>query len=176
MWAAFLALQSFIKDEGNMHHVKLLLDNTVTLNCLRKMGSNKSSKLYSLTGEIWNWCIKWKLWISTSYIPGVQNIGVDEETRKGNLDSEWMLNTSLLFQSLTILKFELGVDLSASLIHRQFLRYVSYRLVPYAFAIDAFSIDWCSLKFYLFPPFSLLSRYFKKNRSDNATGVIVAPY
>lgn len=136
MLGAYLAIKSFLKDKKNIH-VQLLMDNMVALNCLRKMGSSKSQKLNNLTKEIWGWCIKQGIWISTAYIPGIENVEADEESRKVNLDSEWMLNTPLLSQSLNMLRFEPDIDLFASRINHQFERYVSFRPDPNAFAIDA---------------------------------------
>ena len=50
-----------------------------------------------------------------------------------------------------------------------FQNYVAYRTNPDAFAIDAFSLDWSFLKFYEFPPFSVIY----KTQDDQAEGLCV---
>ena len=42
--------------------------------------------------------------------------------------------------------------------------------------IDAFSIDWFDLKFYAFPPISVIPRVLAKVKQDSAEGIIVVPF
>ena len=44
-----------------------------------------------------------------------------------------------------------------------------------AWAVDAFYISWRDIKFYSFPPFSVLSRVLSKIKPDNASGILVVP-
>ena len=45
---------------------------------------------------------------------------------------------------------------------------MSYRPDPNAIAINAFSLDWANLKFYAFPPFSVVSSVLSKMEMDQA--------
>ena len=86
-----------------------------------------------------------------------------------------MLNPTLLSQSLKTLKFAPDIDLFASRLNKQFPSYVAYRPDPESIAIDAFSINWENLKFYAFPPFSVITAVLKKIQEDKAIGVCVLP-
>ena len=42
--------------------------------------------------------------------------------------------------------------------------------------MDSFAVSWHSLKFYAFPPFSIISRTLKKIKAEKAEGILVVPY
>ena len=50
---------------------------------------------------------------------------------------------------------------------------MSFRPDPEAFAIDAFSLDWSNLKFYAFPPFSVILTVLSKLKCEGAMEVCV---
>ena len=64
----------------------------------------------------------------------------------------------------------------ASNINYQFHTYFSYKADPKAKAVDSFTVSWHSLKFYAFPPFSIISRTLKKIKAEKAEGILVVPY
>ena len=64
----------------------------------------------------------------------------------------------------------------ASNINYQFHTYFSNKADPKAKAVDSFSVCWHSLKFYAFPPFSVISRTLKKTKAEKAEGILVVPY
>ena len=68
------------------------------------------------------------------------------------------------------------VDLFASRLNCQLHPFVSWKLGPGAWAINAFSICWTNLIFYAFPPFSILGRVLAKVQQDRAMGILVAPF
>ena len=86
-----------------------------------------------------------------------------------------MLNPTDLQKSLTQLQFTPVIDLFASRINKQFVRYASFRPDPEAETIDAFTIQWGNLKFYMFPPFSVVPAVLRKIVEDQAMGVCVLP-
>ena len=142
------------------------------------MGTSHSDPLNKLTKEIWLWCIPCK--ISGSAQPTLQrnatyrliwNHAIVSET-------EWMLNNTLLSNALSELDFTPEIDLFASRLNAQFPQYVAYRPDPGVRAVDAFTIDWCLLKFYAFPPFSIpvIASVLKKIKEDKATGVCILPH
>ena len=51
-------------------------------------------------------------------------------------------------------------------INAQFHEYVSFRSGPNAFTIDVFTLIWSELKFYDFPPFSLIAAVLSKIQSE----------
>ena len=81
------------------------------------------------------------------------------------METEWMLNNTLLSNALTKLEFTPEIDLFAARLTAQFPRYMAYRPDPGAEAMDAFTIDWSVLKFYAFPPFSIITAVLKKTPS-----------
>ena len=79
----------------------------------------------------------------------------------------------VVFQRLTKVYFVPEVDLFASRLNCQIHPFVSWK--PGAWVIDAFSISWTDIKFYAFPPFSILGRVLAKVQQDGATGMLVTP-
>ena len=73
------------------------------------------------------------------------------------------------------MQWDVTIDLIASRTNCQVSKYIYWRLDPGAVAIDAFTINWNSLQFWCFPPFSLIPRVIKKIREDQATGLLVVP-
>ena len=73
-----------------------------------------------------------------------------------------MINKEMLKDSLKKLNFKPDIDLFVSRINKQYKKYVSYRPDPNAIAINAFSLDWANLKFYAFPPLSVISSVLSK--------------
>ena len=101
---------------------------------------------------IWLWCIPHKIWLSAAHIAGKCNIQADLESRHSVTETEWMLNNTLLSNSLGELDFTPEINLFVSRLNAQFPRYVAYRPVPGAWSVDAFTIGWSVLNFYTFPP------------------------
>ena len=172
--AAFLALQCF-KTSFQGKHVRLMVDNTTAVACINKMGTNHSIECNRITYQLWEWCIENNIWISAAYIPTYENVIADAESRKVNMDMEYMLCDSE-FQRITAeLKFQPSIDLFASRLNAKTEDYVSFRPDPGASAIDAFSLNWKHLRFYAFPPFCLLTKVVQKVIRDEAEGIIIAP-
>ena len=68
------------------------------------------------------------------------------------------------------------IDLFATNINTQFDNYTAFRPDPGAIYIDIFSIDWSDLKFYTFPPISVIPGVLAKVKQDSADGIIVIPF
>ena len=172
--AVFLGLKAFCVSHRDMH-IRLRIDNTSAVAVINHMGTNHSEQLNTLNNEIWEWCIARNLWISAGHIAGKSNVEADQASRQNRTATEWMLNRTLLSHALDKLQFTPEIDLFASRINCQFPQYVAYRPDPGAMAIDAFSIPWTWLKFYAFPPFSVITSLVKKIQEDKAEGVCVLP-
>ena len=172
--AAFLGLKAFCSSHRDMH-ISLKMDNTTAVAVINHMGTSHSEQLHALNNEIWDWCVARNLWISAGYIAGKSNVEADYASRQNQTATEWMLQKTLLSYALEQLQFTPEIDLFASRINCQFPQYVAYRPDPGAVAIDAFSIPWTGLKFYAFPPFSVITSLLKKIQEDKAEGVCVLP-
>ena len=94
------------------------------------MGTSHSVQCNAVTKEIWQLCIKCNIWLSAAYIPGKTNTEADEEPRRENQDTEWMLNPDILSDALDRLHVKPKTDLFASRLNHQFPRYVSYKPDP----------------------------------------------
>ncbi len=171
--AAFLCLQTFARDE-NQKHIRIESDNTVTVSYINNMGG-KVVYLDDLARKMWFWALERNIWLSSAYIPGVNNQIADHESRKvANDNTEWQLKTTVFKKIQKMWPFP-KIDLFASRLNNQLPRYVSWGPDPKAVAIDAMSLYWSENDYYLFPPFSLLGRVLAKLDRDGGSSTLVAP-
>ena len=152
-----------------------MMDNTTAVTCVSKMGTSHSVQCNAVTKEIWQLGIKRNIWLSAAYIPGKTNIEADEESRRENQDTEWLLNPDILSDALDRLDVKPEIDLFASRLNRQFPRYVSYKPDPNAEAVNAFTMSWSDVTFCAFPPFCIIPSVLHKIIKDRARGILVAP-
>ena len=78
--------------------------------------------------------------------------------------------------ALEYLCFKPEMDLFATIITTQLGKYAVFRSDPEVMFIDAFSIDWSDLKFYTFPPISVIPRVLSRVKQNSAEGIIVVPF
>ena len=90
--ACDFGLQSLCGDVSDCH-LKVLMDNTTAVQSLNKMGSMRCVELDELSKKAWEWAIDKRILLSASHIPGIYNEEADEESRRGEQSSEWMLNS-----------------------------------------------------------------------------------
>ena len=69
----------------------------------QKWKTSHSVQCNAVTKEIWQFCIKHNIWLLAAYIPGKTNVEADEESRRENQDTEWMLNPDILSDALMLL-------------------------------------------------------------------------
>ena len=170
--ACKLALLAFCCHKHDIH-VRIYTDNTTCCAYINKYGG-KSSELDELAREIWLWCIDRHIHLSAAHIAGVENVEADKLSRKFNEDLEWTLNKSA-FSKVNDIFGPLQVDMFASRLNKQLDKYVSRLPEPFAWQIDAFSLNWNFDLLYMFPPFSLVTRVLQKIVQDRAEVVLVAP-
>ena len=171
--AAFFALKCFCSHMSNCH-IQIQIDNTTAVAYINNMGGSKSKELNQLAVQIWEWCIIRNIWFSAVHIPGRLNTGADEKSRVFSDNHEWMLNKHS-FDKILLRHPGLDFDLFASRLNYQISRYCSWQADPNSTHVDAFTMNWNGLKFYAFPPFSLLPRCLQKISQDRAQGIIIAP-
>ena len=172
--AVFLGLKTFCHSQRDCH-IRLMIDNTTAVAVINHMGTSHSDPLNKLTKEIWLWCISGNIWISAAHIAGKCNIQADLESRHRVTETEGKFNNTLLTHTLRELNSTPEIDLFASRLNAQFPQYVAYR-PDLGGEIDAFTINWSLLKFYAFPPFSVIPPVLKKIKEDKATGICILPH
>ena len=156
--------------------IKVLTDNTTALHCVNNMGSCKSVKCDLETINIWDWAILMDNHLIASHIPGILNVHADLKSRENDDNLEWMLNPIVFDHIVKALDFKPEIDLFASRINSQVKLFVSFHPDTEAMHVNAFSLNWHKLKFYAFPPFSLMGKVLQKVVLDRASGIVVAPY
>ena len=67
------------------------------------------------------------------------------------------------------------IDLFASRLNTQLLRFLSYRPDPFAEVTNALSVSWEDKKVYCFLPFACIGKILQKISADKATGLLVVP-
>jgi hypothetical protein len=137
------------------------------------MGGIKSIKLNEIAKDIWSCCINRNIWISADYVPGKFNVA-DAESKNVNDNTEWMLEVTV-FNRLTKLLGSTDLDLFATRLNTQLSRFSSWKPDPEAEFVSAFSKSWSDLFYFIFPPFSLVSRCLQKIQRDRAEVLMIVP-
>ena len=109
--------------------------------------------------------------MSAAHIPGSENAIAESRNFKDN--TEWTLEETIFGKIFNL--FQPHLDLFASRLNSQLKTYVSWQPEPESWAVDAFSLNWNTLKCYAFPPFSLLGRTLSKICQNQAEGILIAP-
>ena len=126
------------------------------------MESCKSVDCDNITKSIWDWAIKRRLRLSSAHIPGTLNREADEESCKTELRIEWQLNRTIFRNMLEYFQYCSEIDLFASRLNAQLLRFFSYKPDPFAVVTNAFSVSWEDKKFYCFPSFAYIGKILQK--------------
>jgi len=71
--------------------LRVLSDNKAAIGIINKM-----DKCDYIAKLIWYFCEKNKIWITASYIPGIDNKEADTASRKSYIDAEWQLCPEIL--------------------------------------------------------------------------------
>lgn len=171
--AVYFGLKSFADDKKDCQ-ILLRVDNTTAISYLNRMGGVQYPHLNQLASKIWSWCEKRRIFVFASYIRSSLNTEADSESRKMNIDTEWELGHRQ-FEEITQCFGEPCIDLFASRINTKCRLYISWKRDPFAYNIDAFTVDWSQFYFYAFPPFALILKTLNKIVADKATGIVVVP-
>ena len=103
--AGYFGLKALFKKTSS--HVRMFCDNTTAVQCINKMGSCRSPSCDRIVKLIWEWARENNNFITAAYIPGVENVTADEESRSShNEDLEWMLDTNLFLECITTLGYK----------------------------------------------------------------------
>lgn len=174
MMAGTFAVKTFAKEVTKGHHIRLRMDNTTAVAYVNHLGGTQSQLLTKKTKDLWTWCLGRGITLSAEYLPGVENVVADHQSRIVSTTAEWMLDPHVC-QALMRMLGPCKVDLFATRLNAQLDRYVSWMPDPFAVATDALRIPWLNLQGYAFPPFCLIGKCLSKLREEKATIVLVAP-
>ena len=116
-----------------------------------------------------------KIWVSIIKMDDSHNTVADNMPRAFNENTERKLFPFLFQITLQRFQFIANTDFFASYFNKQLSNYVSWHPDPESVGVDAFNMSWTKLKFYAFPPFSLVGKSIPKIIQEKASGIIVIP-
>ena len=168
--AAWFVIRTFLKDKKNIHF-RINVDNTTALAYLNNMGG-KIESYNKLARKIWLWCIDRGIWLSAAYIPSALNVEADSQSRLDHDNIEWELNNKT-FNVVSKCLFLPDIDLFANRLNHKVEKYIAWKPDPFAFAVDAFTVNWKPFKPYIFAPFSLIAKILQKIEMDQVQDAII---
>ena len=172
--AAFLAIKTFMKNRTDTT-ILILIDNTTAVAYINNLGGTVSPRATEIAKELWMWCLERNITVKAQYLPGVENVRADMESRIMPDRSDWMLNRQI-FQRIQNRMGPVGIDLFASRLTFQLPRYFSWRPDPMALATDALLQEWEGLKAYANPPWNLVGRTLGKAQREKVELILlIAP-
>lgn len=171
--AAFFGLKCFAENVRGSN-ILLRIDNTTAIAYINKMGGIRFKYLNTLCQKIWHWCEARNLIIFASYIKSAENKEADACSRILHIETEWELN-DIYFKQILQSFPEPNIDIFASRINKKCKTFISWHKDPEAMDVDAFTLNWSHLKFYAFPPFSIILKTLQKIIADEAQGIVIVP-
>ena len=173
LMAVLFGLKSFL-DKSHEEHIRIKCDNMTAVVYLNRKGGLKSLECHEVSKKIWLWAIDRGNHISAEHLPGTENVIADKASRNFDRNTEWELDTKV-FKRIEANFGPFDLDLFASRLNSKLEHYVSWKPDPNAQFVDAFQLSWKELKFYAFPPFSMILNCLQKIKQEEGTGVIVTP-
>ena len=155
--------------------VHLRCDNMTALYCIKIFGSHDILR-DTMTHKVYALAEKYNFTLSISYVKSQENIS-DHSSRKfkgKSMHTEWTLDDSDFNHAMTLAQVHPDIDLFASAVNAKFDKFISWSPHKKAVHVDAFTLNWCDLKAYIFSPFSCISGILKKcldNRINHCCGV-----
>ena len=137
------------------------------------MGGLVSGSSHRLAKEIQSYYSERNTWLSAIHIRGKENNEADCMSRLINDNTERKLDPKIVQKILKLFSVKPEIDIFASHLNYQVPTYVSCNSDKNVYAIDAFSISWANIKFYAFPPFSLIGISISKIRREMAVGIMI---
>ena len=141
-------------------------------NLYKQDGGTHSPILSLLAKNLWDWCLSHNVLIKAQYIPGIQNVQADRESRIFLDSSDWKLHQAI-FNLIYRRWGPLNIDLFASRLTFQLDQFVSWRPDPSAVHTDAFTLDWATFRGYAFPPFSVIGRCLQLVQSQRVEHLVI---
>ena len=148
-----------------MKAVHFQIDNTTALLYLVKMGGTENQMLLKLSKEIWQYLLKHQITITAESLPSSLNVEADWQSQNSGDPSEWKLCPKV-FQQVCQRRRMPKVDLFASRLSHQLLKYFAWKPDPFSQGTDALQQIWGNQLFYAFLPFFLILQTSKKVSYD----------
>lgn len=155
-------------------HIRVCSDNSTAVAYINNLGGTRSLKCHEIARFIFEWAVERHVVITAEHLPGSSNILADKASRSFDENTEWTLDV-FCFSSIASVFGPFDIDLFASRLNTKHAHFASWKPDPNALFVDAFSRSWSNLRFYAFPPFSLLGNCIQKLINDKAEGTFVAP-
>ena len=124
--------------------------------------------------NFWSWPLKKGIFIQAKHIAGKENVTANRMSRSHQDHSDWKLNP-YVFNRINLFWGPLQVDLFATRLSTQLLKYYSWKPQPIAEAVDTFLQDWTVVRGYTNPPYCLISRCLRKIVHEKAQVVMITP-
>ena len=109
--------------------------------------------------------------MSAEYLPSALNVHADWESQNAKNNSDWKLDVSV-FQEIVTHMGQPSLDLFASRLCHQLLRYRAWKSDPGSIATDALH-RWDREYSFAFPSFSLISRVLKKILQEKIDHLVI---
>ena len=149
------------------------MNNSTAVAYVNKQGGTTSPKLNEIARTIAEFCESRSISVTAVHLPGTENTAADEASRARPYMSDWKLESEA-FRKVSK-RWPVNFDLFASLWNRQLTRFAPWEPQPGAEVVNAFAINWTSVKGYAFPPIALITRCLEKVRREEADLVLIAP-
>ena len=162
-----------LRDPGHLH---IRSDNTTALSYLRKFGGVIPS-LQAAIDPLLRFIIRHNLLVTSSHIPGRENIHADRLSRSKRKEHDYSLSPAM-FSFLDQIFGPHSLDLFASRINNQTYRFASWFPDPQATYRDAFSLDWSQENCFAFPPIPLIRKVIQafSNSPASLSITLVVPH
>lgn len=154
--------------------IHVVSDNTTAVAHINKMGGVRSTDCRQIAFDIWQWCENRDIWLYATHIPGVHNEIADSLSRNFSTTVEWELSNDI-FQVIVRKFGSPSVDLFASRHNSKLPKYCAWFGDSYCWKTDAFSFKWVGEYFYIFPPFRLAGRCWRKIMVEQTKAILVVP-
>lgn len=171
-----LAIYNSLLTFKTISNISILVrtDNSTALSYINNFGGCHSPECHRIAKNIWELCLKRKLWIRASYISTKDNFIADSLSRESIDNSDYKLNSEI-FKNICTEFATPKVDCFTSHLTRQLPKFYSWYPDPQSSGVDAFTMEWKEY-FYAFPPFNLVGRVLKKILHEMSHGIVVVPY
>ena len=131
--------------EDRQHHT--------TMSQINKMGSTRSSGLFKLTADLWQYCMEKKGMLTAEHYQGTLNIKADKKSRIFKDSSNGKMKKQI-FQAFMTVMGQADIDLFADRTNHQLNKYI-WKSDPTAMTADAFTIRWDNIRGSPLPQFAL---------------------
>jgi hypothetical protein len=157
------------------HHIQLCIDNTSAIAYIKHFGGTKSSSLNQIALDIWKFCFRNCIQLSTLYVPSKLN-PADAPSRAIQNQIEWSLPQHT-FQWLDKLWGPHHIDLFASHKNHLLQHFVSWNYHPEAIWTNAFSRPWHLMpgRLYLAPPWNLILQTLQTLLRHRLPATLITP-